>query len=87
MSKTVATTPGERNQPEEPTEQATLRIRTSPLDIKMSAQGVATQSVALGVIGPAATIAVGRFAGFPVWAVIVIVALQVLAAAFQHRRE
>jgi hypothetical protein len=78
---------GDQEQSEEPTDRATLQIRTSPLDIKVSTQGAAARSLALGVIGPAITIMAGHFARFPVWAVIVIAALQVLAAALRRRRE
>jgi glycerol uptake facilitator-like aquaporin len=86
-SETVITTSGDREQSEGPTERATLQIRTSPFDIKVSAQGAVAWSLSLGVIGPAVTIAAGFFVGFPAWAVIVIAALQILAAALQRRRE
>jgi hypothetical protein len=89
-SEVVTTrTPGDEEHPEEPTERAGLRIRTCPLDITVSAQGAATRSLAVGVIGPAVTIVVGHFVGLAVWAVIVICALQVAVAtvAVVHRRN
>jgi hypothetical protein len=71
--------------PEQPTELATLNIRSNPASVTVSAQGGSTKTLVLGVIGPASTIAVGHFAGLPVWAIIVICALQVAAAVVTHR--
>lgn len=70
-----------REQPEAPTELAALQIRVSSFDLNVSARGTTACRMALGVIGPAVTIMVGHLAGFPVWAVILLAALQVLAAA------
>jgi len=87
-SEIVTSVPGDdQGQSEGPTERATLQIRTSPFDVRVSAQGAAAGSLALGVIGPAGTIVAGHFVGFPVWAVIVIAVLQILAAAAPRRRE
>jgi hypothetical protein len=84
-SEIVTTAPGDREQPEEPTERAILQIRTSPPSIKVSVEGAAAWSLALGVVGCAATIAVGHFVGFPVWAVIVVCALQIAGAVARRR--
>ena len=73
-------------QPEAPTEQASLQIRRSPLNIAMSTQGSATNTLVLGVIGPGVTIAAGHFGGLPAWAIVLICALQILCAvAIRHR--
>jgi hypothetical protein len=72
MAPETATPAESRDQSDAPTERANLQIRTVPFSID--------------VIGPAVTIAVGHFAGFPVWAVILVVVLQIFAA-LQRRRE
>jgi glycerol uptake facilitator-like aquaporin len=86
MAPETATPAESRDQSDAPTERANLQIRTVPFSIDVSAQGTAACRMALGVIGPAVTIAVGHFAGFPVWAVILVVVLQIFAA-LQRRRE
>jgi hypothetical protein len=70
--------------PERPTELATLNISSSPVSITVSAQGTSAKLLTLGVIGPLGTIAVGHFAGLPVWLIASICALQI-AAAMVHR--
>jgi hypothetical protein len=72
-------------EPESPSEQATLQIRSTPVDITVSTRGPKTTSVALGAFGPAITIAVGGIVGFPVWAITVICVLQI-AMAYLRRR-
>lgn len=72
---------------EEPNERATLQIWSSPLSITVSSQGSATAVVlALGVVGPAATIMVGYSVGLPVWGILVICLLQIVAAITRHRK-
>ena len=70
--------------PEQPTERATLNIRSKPVDLTVSAQGAATRTLTLGVIGPVGTIAVGHYAGLPGWAIVLICALQIVAV-IAHR--
>jgi hypothetical protein len=67
------------DEPEQPTERALLTIRSKPVDLTVSAQGAATRTLTLGVIGPIGTIAVGHYAGFPVWAIVIVCALQIIA--------
>jgi hypothetical protein len=71
--------PGNPDEPEQPTERATLNIRTKPVDLTVSAQGAATRTLTLGVIGPVGTIVAGHYAGLPVWAIVVICVLQIVA--------
>jgi hypothetical protein len=66
-----------------PSDDARLRIKTDPVNIEVSAHG----PLALGVVGPAATIAVGHLADFPVWATLAICVLQVAAAVVMRRRR
>jgi hypothetical protein len=73
----------ERKDFPEPTEDASLRIKTVPVKIEVSAHG----PLAVAIVGPAATIAVGHLADFPVWAVLVICALQIVAAVVMRRRR
>jgi hypothetical protein len=71
--------PVDLDDPEEPSERATLTIRSKPVDLTVSAQGAATMTLTLGVIGPVGTIAIGHYAGFPVWAIVIVCALQIIA--------
>jgi hypothetical protein len=81
-SSAVTSSNPERLKP--PTELATLNIRSSPVSITVSAQGAATKTLTLGVIGPVGTIAVGHYAELPVWAIVAICALQIVGAV-THR--
>lgn len=87
MVSDVSPTTTRRNldQSEVPTERATLQITTSPPGIALRAEGASTRILALGVIGPAATTAVGHFAGLPVWAITIICVLQIVAAVVRRR--
>jgi hypothetical protein len=66
---------------ERPTEWAEIEIYSEPLKVKMSAHG----ALALGVVGPAATIIAGYPAGLPVWAILAVCTLQIVAAIVMHR--
>jgi hypothetical protein len=79
-----AVTSSNPEQPEPPTELATLNIRSSPVSITVSAQGAATKTLTLGVIGPVGTIAVGHYAELPLWAIVVICALQIAAVVVRR---
>jgi hypothetical protein len=61
---------------------AYLHIEADPVNVEVSARG----PLALGIVGPAATVAVGHLAGFPVWAILTICALQIVAAVVMSRR-
>lgn len=79
-------TPASTNEPETPSERATLQIVTHPFGITVSSQGTTAAVVlALGVIGPAATIMAGHSVGFPIWAIMVICVLQIAAAIMRRR--
>lgn len=71
-------------QPEPPTELATLDIRSTPVSITVSAQGAATKTLVAGVIGPVGTITAGHFAGLPAWAITVICVLQIATAVVRR---
>lgn len=76
LSTVTASTP---EHPEPPTEQAMLNIRSSPVTITVSAQGAATKTLTLGVIGPVGMIVAGHFAYLPAWAITLLCALQIAA--------
>jgi hypothetical protein len=76
---------GSPEQCEAPTDQAVLQIASTPLSITASGRGPVATSMALGVLGPAATITAGSFSGFPAWMVTAICFLQVVAACFPPR--
>jgi hypothetical protein len=79
-------TPANPDDPEQPTERATLTIRSKPVDLTVSAQGAAARMLTVGVIGPVGTIAVGHYAGFPVWAIVIVCALQIIAVIVHRGR-
>lgn len=68
---------------EEPSESAMLRVKSVPVNLELSAHG----PLALAIVGPAATMSVGHLADFPVWAILAICVLQILAAAVMRRRR
>lgn len=68
---------------EEPSESARLLVKSVPVNFEVSAHG----PLALAIVGPAATMSVGHLADVPVWAILAICALQILAAVvMRHRR-
>jgi len=72
--------PGQAGRSENPTDSANLTVSSIPVSINMSARG----TLALGVVGPAGTIAVAHLVGFPVGATLVICILQIVAAVVNH---
>jgi hypothetical protein len=68
---------------EEPSESARLRVKSVPVNFELSAHG----PLALAIVGPAATMSVGHLAEVPVWAILAICALQILAAMVMRRRR
>jgi hypothetical protein len=68
---------------EKPTEQASIQIESKPVTIKMDAHG----PLALGIVGPAATIIVGYLAHLPVWAIMAVCALQIVASVVVRGRR
>jgi hypothetical protein len=79
------TTRSGAEQAEDPTESATLQIRTSPPGIALRAEGAVTRIMVLGVIGPAAVILARHLASLPVWATALVCVLQVVAAVARRR--
>jgi len=68
---------------EEPSESARLRVKSVPVKIELSAHG----SLALAIVGPAATMLAGHLGDIPVGAILAICFLQILAAAVMRRRR
>lgn len=77
----------DEEQPDEPTERATLQIRCVPFSVTVSSQGAgAAAGLTLGVIGPPVTFAVGHYVGLPVWMISVVCVLQIAGAVVRTRK-